>query len=88
MGMITISLSEDLVRAAKLGDGDVSRETAKLLALELFREEKVSIGRAAELAEVALAEFMDFAEKHGVHPLNYGTDELAEDLQTLSKLRS
>jgi hypothetical protein len=43
----------------------------RLLALELYREDKVSLGRAAELCQRPLAAFMDFAAKHAVP--HYGT---------------
>jgi predicted HTH domain antitoxin len=42
-----------------------------LLALELFREDKVSLGRAAELSETPVEGFMEFAGKHQA-PLHYG----------------
>jgi hypothetical protein len=38
----------------------------RLLALELDREDTVSLGRAAELCQTPLAAFMDFAVKHRV----------------------
>ena len=49
MGSVNLELASDLVSVARLGQGDVSQEAAKLIALELFREDKVSLGRAAEL---------------------------------------
>jgi predicted HTH domain antitoxin len=67
--------------------GDVSQEAAKLIALELFREGTVSVGRAAELCATPLAAFMDFAAAHGVPPLNYGMEQFDEDQRTLAKLR-
>ena len=74
--------------AAKLDQGNVSQEAAKLIALELFREGTVSLGRAAELCATPLSAFMDFAAAHGVPPLNYGAAQLEEDRRTLAKLRS
>ena len=59
----------------------------KLIALELFREGTVSLGRAAELCDTPLAAFMDFVAAHGVPPLNYGMEQLEEDRRTLGKLR-
>ena len=35
-------------------------DTSRLLALELFREDKVSLGRAAELCEKPIEAFMEF----------------------------
>jgi hypothetical protein len=58
-----------------LNGDDLSRQTAKLLALELFREDKISMGRAAELCHTPLAAFMEFAAEHEV-PMHYGIAEL------------
>ena len=88
MATVNVELSAELVSAAKLDQGNVSREAAKLIALELFREGTVSLGRAAELCATPLAAFMDFATAHGVPSLNYGTEQLEEDRRSLAKLRA
>jgi len=54
-----------------LEESSLSDEAARSLALELYREDQVSLGRAAELCQKPLAAFMDFAAKHGVRPLLY-----------------
>jgi predicted HTH domain antitoxin len=82
---VKVELPSDLVVAAKLDQGNVSEEAAKLIALALFREGSVSLGRAAELCATPLAPFMDFAAAHGVPPLNYGPNHLEEDLRTADK---
>ena len=67
-----MKLPSELLRAANLEESSsLSQEAARLLALELYREDKVSLGRAAELCQTPLAAFMDFAAKHGVP--RYGT---------------
>jgi predicted HTH domain antitoxin len=88
MATVNVELPSDLVVAAKLDQGNVSEEAAKLIALELFREGSVSIGRAAELCATPLATFMDFAAARGVPPLNYGPEHLEEDRRILAKLLS
>ena len=87
MAAVNLERSAELVAAAKLDQGNVSQEAAKLIVLELFREGAVSLGRAVELCATPLAAFMEFAAKHGVPPLNYGIEELEEDRRTLVKLR-
>ena len=88
METMSLELPSGLLRlVGQLNAGDLARETAKLLALELFREDKVSMGRAAELCETPIAAFMEFAADHQV-PLHYGIDDLEEDRQTLARLRS
>jgi predicted HTH domain antitoxin len=86
MANVTVDLPADLVSVAKLDQGDVSQEAAKFIALELFREGTVSLGRAAELCATPLAAFMDFAAGHGVPPLRYGMAQFEEDRLTLNKL--
>jgi predicted HTH domain antitoxin len=88
MATVNVKLPADLVSAAKLDLGNISQEAAKLIALELFREGTVSLGRAAELCATPLAAFMEFAAAHGVPPLNYDVEQLEEDRRTLAKLRS
>jgi len=88
MATVHVELPADLVSAARFDSGNVSQEAAKLIALELFREGTVSLGRAAELCATPLAAFMDFAANHGVAPLHYGIEQLEEDRRTLAKLRS
>ena len=84
----SLELPTDLLQVvSQLNAGDLAKETAKLLALELFREDKVSMGRAAELCRTPLEVFMEFAAEHEV-PLHYGIAELEEDRRTLAKLRS
>jgi predicted HTH domain antitoxin len=85
MGTMSLELPADLVSAARLDQGDVSREAAKFIALELFREGKLSIGRAAELCQTPLESFMEFAGEHEL-PWHYGIAELEEDRRTLERL--
>jgi predicted HTH domain antitoxin len=79
METTTVELPTALLKAAKLDSANISKEAARLLALELFREDSVSLGRAVELCETPLAAFMDFVAKHGISPLRSTFDELEED---------
>lgn len=81
-----MKLPSDLVEAANMEATDISHEAARLLALELYREDKVSLGRAAELCQTPLATFMDFVAKHGVPPLRYSFEDLEEERQSTDEL--
>jgi predicted HTH domain antitoxin len=84
----SLELPADLLQVvSQLNAGDLAGETAKLLALELFREDKISMGRAAELCHTPLAAFMEFAAEHNA-PMHYGLAELEQDRRTLAKLRA
>jgi predicted HTH domain antitoxin len=85
MQTVSVEISTELVLAAGLDTGNLSVETARLLALGLYREDKVSLGRAAELCQMPVEQFMEFAAQHDV-ALHYGLDELEEDRRTLERL--
>jgi predicted HTH domain antitoxin len=75
-----------LVEAAQLDRSNPSGDAARRLALELFREDRASLGLAAELSATSVEAFLEFAAVHNV-PLHYGSDELNEDRRTLERLR-
>jgi predicted HTH domain antitoxin len=84
MKLVQVQLSEDLAEAAQLNRSNPSADAARLLALELFREDKISLGRAAELCETPVEAFMEFAGQRQV-PLHYGAAELEADRRTFSQ---
>lgn len=80
METVRVELPSALLKAAKLEDGgNLWQAAARLLALELYREDKVSLERAAALCETPLAMFMDFAAQHGVPPLRYNYEDLDQE---------
>lgn len=92
MATVQVDLPEDLLRAAIVNastnsSASTSREVAKLLALELYREGAVSLGQAAELCDVSQAEFIQFAAEREV-PLHYTLDDLEQDRKTIESLPS
>jgi len=92
MSTVQVDLTEDLLRAAIVSvdahsSSSTSREVAKLLALELYREGSVSLGRAAELCGVSQAEFMKFAAEREV-ALHYTLGDLEQDRKFIERLPS
>jgi predicted HTH domain antitoxin len=82
-----VSLFDELLEAADVNLNDASRDTSLLLALELYRENKISLGRAAGLSQTPIEAFMVFAGKHEV-PMHYSLADLEEDRLTLERLSS
>jgi predicted HTH domain antitoxin len=88
METVRVDLPSALLRAANLEERNLSQEAARLLALELYREDRVSLERAAELCQTPLAAFMDFATKHGVPPLRYSYEDLEEERRSTDRLQA
>ena len=59
---------------------------AQLIALELFRERRVSAEKAAELAGVALVDFREFAARREV-PMHYTREDWEQDQTVARKLK-
>lgn len=87
MDGVQVTLPVELLEAAGVNPADASRDATMLLALELYRENKISLGRAAELSQTPVEAFMVFAGRHEV-PIHYDLSDLDEDRRTLQRIRS
>ena len=83
---LEVSLPAELVETAQLELRNLPQETARLLALELFRQEKISLGRAADLCGTPVGVFMDFAADHGLPPINYSPEDLEQEVLAMERL--
>jgi predicted HTH domain antitoxin len=87
MVTVEVRLPADLIRAAGLNLTDPSAEASRLLALTLYKENRVSLARAVELCQTPVEQFLEFAERQGA-PLPYGLEDLEEDCRTLEGLET
>lgn len=79
-----------LAEQEKTGKSQVIRELLSYavkkklvdLALEKYSEREVSLGRAAELARLPLADFMKIAAERNI-PINYSISSLERDFKLL-----
>lgn len=60
---------------------DITPDEARLmLALKLFDEHRVSMGKAAEIAGYSKPAFMEIAGKHGVPVFDYPEGDLEREM--------
>ncbi len=85
MDAVQVTLPAELLEVAGVNRADASREATMLLTLELYRENKISLGRAAELCQTSIEAFMVFAGHREV-PMHYSSSDLDEDRRTLERL--
>ncbi len=83
--MQTVSLKlefpAELLALLRKSRREMERDAQIWIALELFRQRKVSAGKAAELAGLSLSEFMDISRQHGVAWVSYTDEELETEIQ-------
>lgn len=69
------------------GDADALQlgvELRRLWAVEQVRRRHLGVGKAAEVAGMPRAAFMQFLGEHGVPIIDYPVEDLREELSSLS----
>lgn len=66
----------------------IEKDVKRATALELFREKRLSFGKAADLAGMSLSDFMDLTREHKIPLIDYSLEELEEEIKTSKELAS
>jgi predicted HTH domain antitoxin len=80
--LMTITVPDELINAARLTPEQVRFD----LALGLYADRRVTLGKAAALAGMSQSDFLDELGKRRI-PVHYDLDDLASDLRTVSVIR-
>jgi predicted HTH domain antitoxin len=79
----TITFPRSLLSAIKVKEADLNRFVRQALAVELYREGRLSLGKAAELAGARNKwEMILLLNEKGV-PVDYSADDAMHDRETL-----
>ena len=81
MDNINIEIPREIIQSARLTTQDLKRE----LALLLFQQNKISFGKAKELAGLNVWTFQQLLGERGIN-IHYDVDDFNDDLQNLEKL--
>lgn len=86
---IEIDLPQDIIFVMRGMERpeEVKRKIKMALAIILFQEESISLGKAAELAEVSRISFMEALKEHGLPSYEYGEKDFERDEETIVKYR-
>ena len=85
MQTIELKFPDELLSLAGFQKETLSHDALKMIVLELYREETISLGKAAELSGESIEEFMKFSSSRFV-PLHYGESELHEDREQMKRI--
>ena len=69
-----------------LGKEQAQKEVEKWLVISLFREDKVSSGKAASLLGISRRDFLALLDREGIAYLDYSDAELEAEFETARKL--
>lgn len=78
---LEVNLPADLLTLLRVSQRELAQDVQHWVALELFRDRKISAGKAAEVAGVSVAEFMEISRQRGVAWTEYTDEELETELR-------
>jgi predicted HTH domain antitoxin len=65
---------------------DVNREISKWLVFSLFRDSRISSGKAARLLDMTRREFLELLHREGVAYLDYSEEEMQAESAAVREL--
>ncbi len=84
---IQIEISKDFLYAFDLNINKISKELKLLSAIELFREHKLSMGKAADFAEMEKYLFIKELSHRDIPIIDNDIEDIKNDANILQKIR-
>jgi predicted HTH domain antitoxin len=86
---IEIDLPQDIIFAMRGLEKpeEIKKKLKMALAILLFQERSISLGKATELAEMSRVRFMEVLKEHGISVYEYGEKDFEKDQQMITKYR-
>ena len=78
---ISIQIPQDILDSARMSAAEVKQE----LAIQLYAQGRLSIGKARELADMSLWQFRHLLASRQI-PVHYDVADLDDEVATLQKL--
>lgn len=79
--MISIEIPKEIAHIARMTPQELRQE----LAIHLFQQDKLSFGKAREMAEMTAWAFQQLLGIRGI-PVHYGVQDYDQDMATLHEL--
>ncbi len=83
---ITIDIPEEILSNMGKNKTEFEAETRLLLATHLFTDKKVSLGEAAQIAELKRLDFMEYLQANKIDIYRYEDEELLEEFENIKKV--
>lgn len=87
---LVFNVPVDILASLKIGAEGLESEMRRSLAVQYYKDKRLSLGKAARLAEMNRLDFMDYLASQGSVVFDYDESELKEELkgiETLEELR-
>lgn len=68
-----------------VGLSNIERQLKLYTALMLVKQEKISISKAAELAEISIYDFLKECKENDIPVIDYSKEELKEEFEAIKR---
>jgi len=85
MEKISIDVPKDLIHVLKVRERELPKVLREIIAVNLYKEGLISLGKASEIAGVSRWEMFDILAAKKI-PLQYYPEDLEEDIEMLEKM--
>jgi len=86
LNTVSFEISTDLLASLNMGVSTLGQQIRLIAAISYFREKKLSLGKAAQLAGVNRLLFMDMLAERGLIIFDYDETELEAELEGVKQL--
>lgn len=81
MKTLSIPYSDDLLVSTGQSPEALEHDLRVLLAVQLFEVRRLSLGKAAELADISTLSFLDELGRSGIPVINLDDDQIQDELR-------
>ena len=78
---ITYKIPEEILFSLNQNKAEFTKQSRLFTALQLFKNHKLSFGKAAELAGLSKDEFLIELDKYNIDYISYESEELKSELE-------
>jgi len=82
---LILRVPEDILYTLNETKNDFIKTMKLFTAMELYKMQKLSMGKASELAEMNKIDFMFELGKHEIPVINYDTDDFKDEVEWIIK---
>lgn len=83
---ISLNLPRDLLGVLNIPESQLPQQILEILALDLFRQQRISAGKAAELLGISKISFIELLAQHKISYFNETPDELTAEVEVVERL--
>lgn len=84
--IVSLQLPRDLLGALDIPESQLAPQILELVALELFRQERISTGKAAELLGISKWEFIQLLAQQKIPYFTESGDELTAEVAAAERV--